>query len=213
VAFTYCSDQARAAETVDDLGHGVSSYHLDLSDPEAPERVVSLVENEVGPLDILINNAGVMSRGLLAMTSDVAWSRIVEINLSGAFRCCRAVLPGMMRRRRGSIVNVTSLSAFRGVAGQTSYAATKAGMLGMTRALAREVGKRGIRVNAVAPGFVRTDMTADLSESEIDLLRSGECLPEGVDVASVAEAVRFLCSPGASSITGQCVIVDAGASV
>jgi 3-oxoacyl-[acyl-carrier protein] reductase len=118
----------------------------------------------------------------------------------------------MMVRRRGSIVNVSSLSALHGVAGQAAYAASKAGLLGMTRSLAREVGKRGVRVNAVVPGFVPTDLTAGLPDDAVKRLRAGECLPGGVGAGSVADAVVFLLSDRASAITGQTLVVDAGAS-
>ena len=138
---------------------------------------------------------------------------MVDVDLGGAFRCCRAVLRGMVARRRGAIVNVASLSALRGVAGQAAYAAAKAGLLGMTRSLAREVGRRGVRVNAVVPGFVATAMTADVPEEAARALRSMECLPRGVEPADVASAVAFLLSDRAAAITGQALVVDAGASV
>jgi len=149
---------------------------------------------------------------LLALTSDADWSRVLDVNLAGAFRCCRAVMRGMISRRRGSIVNVSSLSALHGVKGQTAYAASKAGLLGMTRSLAREVGRKKVRVNAVAPGFVATEMTRGLPEAAVAALRAMECLPGGVDAQSVAQTVLFLLSDRAASITGQCLVVDAGSS-
>jgi 3-oxoacyl-[acyl-carrier protein] reductase len=136
----------------------------------------------------------------------------MDVNLDGVFRCCRAVLPPMMHRRRGSIVNISSLSAVSGVAGQTAYAASKAALLGMTRALAREVGKRGVRVNAVLPGFVSTDMTASLPPDIVRALRSHECLPCGTSAGDVANLVTFLVSTRAAAITGQALIIDAGTS-
>ncbi|HEX6862047.1 MAG TPA: SDR family oxidoreductase, partial [Thermoanaerobaculia bacterium] len=160
----------------------------------------------------LVNNAGIRRESLLALTSDEDWDAVIDVNLGGLFRCCRAVLRGMMVRRRGAIVNVSSLSALHGVAGQAAYAASKAGILGLTRSLAREVGKRGVRVNAVVPGFVPTDLTAGLPEAAVQMLRAGECLPGGVSAAGVAGAVLFLLSDGASAITGQTLVVDAGAS-
>jgi len=132
--------------------------------------------------------------------------------LGGVFRCCRAVLPGMVRRREGSIVNISSLSAFHTLPGQTSYAASKAGIIGLTKALAREVGKRGIRVNAVVPGFVETNFTKLLPREKIVALRSKECLPDGVQIRAVAESVLFLLSEQSSSITGHSLVIDAGAS-
>ena len=149
------------------------------------------VEEALGPVEGLVNNAGLRRESLLALTSDADWDAVLDANLGGLFRCCRAVLRGMMVRRRGAIVNVSSLSALHGVAGQAAYAASKAGILGLTRSLAREVGKRGVRVNAVVPGFVPTDLTAGLPEAAVAALRAGECLPGGVQAADVAEAVAL----------------------
>jgi 3-oxoacyl-[acyl-carrier protein] reductase len=146
------------------------------------------------------------------MTPDRDWDEVLDVNLSGVFRCCRAVLPGMMRRRRGAIVSVSSLSAVAGVAEQAAYAASKAAVLGLTRVLAREVGKRGVRVNAVLPGFVATDMTSALPEDVVRALRSHECLPGGTTAADVAHLVAFLLSDRAAAITGQSMLVDAGTS-
>jgi 3-oxoacyl-[acyl-carrier protein] reductase len=146
------------------------------------------------------------------MTSDRDWDLLIEANLGGTFRCCRAVLPGMVHRRRGSIVNVASLSAIRGLAGQSAYATTKAGLLGLTRTLAREVGRKGVRVNAVLPGLVTTDLTATVPSQVASVLRSAECLPGGVQPAHVAALVVFLLSEKAAAVTGQCLAVDAGAS-
>jgi 3-oxoacyl-[acyl-carrier protein] reductase len=213
VGFTYHTGEARARELEASAPDRSRAYSFDLGDVDRAGDLISAAEDDLGPIECLVNNAAVTTSGLLAMTGDDEWARVQDTNLGGLFRCCRAVLPGMMHRRSGSIVNIASLSALRGVAGQTAYAASKAGVLGLTRSLAREVGKRGVRVNAVAPGFVRTDMTSGLSPTEVEILRSGECLPEGVDIGCVARAVRFLLSSDASSITGQCLVVDAGASI
>ena len=170
------------------------------------------MEAALGPLEGLVNNAGLRRESLLALTSDEDWDEVVDANLGGLFRCCRAALRGLMVRRRGSIVNVSSLSALHGVAGQGAYAAAKAGILGLTRSLAREVGKRGVRVNAVVPGFVATDLTAGLPAAAVAQLRAGECLAGGVRPEDVAQTVQFLLSDRAAGITGQAVVVDAGAS-
>lgn len=213
VAFTYRRG-GRAADELAARAEGAArAFALDLRDAKGPERVAAAAEQALGPLDGLVNAAGRGAGGLLAMTPDDTWDDVLDTNLGGVFRCCRAVLPGMVKRRRGSIVNVASLAALRGVAGQTSYAASKAGVLGLTRSLAREMGRRGIRVNAVAPGYVPTEMTRDLDPAEVAALRSRECLPDGVSPASVAAAIAFLLSDSAASITGQCLVVDAGASV
>jgi 3-oxoacyl-[acyl-carrier protein] reductase len=211
VAFTWASDETRAREVVAEAP-GSHAYPLDLRDPRAPGELVGRIEGDLGPIDGLVNNAGLRSDVLLAFTSDEEWQRVLDVNLGGTFRCCRAVVPGMVARRRGAIVNVASLSARLGLAGQTAYAASKAAVLGLTRSLAREVGSRGIRVNAVAPGFVATAMTAELSTEVVSALRQRECLADGVSAASVAATIAFLLSDGAAGITGQCLYVDAGVS-
>ncbi len=212
VAFTWNTGEA-AARAVEAASGGLArAFRLDLLDRGRPDDLVAEVEEAPGPVEGLVNNAGIRRESLLALTSDADWDAVLDTNLGGLFRCCRAVLRGMMVRRRGSIVNVASLSALHGVAGQSAYAASKAGLLGLTRSLAREVGKRGVRVNAVVPGFVPTDLTADVPRPAIDALRAGECLPGGVKVESVAAAVLFLLSDRTASITGQAIVVDAGAS-
>ena len=210
VAFTYVDAGTEAGRL--SRYTGASAHALDLRDPASIERAIAAVESALGPLDGLVNAAGVRQDGLAALTSDADWERVVGINLGGVFRCCRAVLPGMVTRRRGAIVNVASLSALHGVPGQAAYAASKAGLVGLTRSLAREVGRRGIRVNAVVPGFVPTRMTEALPPAAVEELRRHECLPDGVTPAAVADAVEFLLSSRASAITGQCLVVDAGAS-
>jgi 3-oxoacyl-[acyl-carrier protein] reductase len=212
VAFTFNSAEEAAREVEEASGGRARAFRLDLSDRGRPDDLISEVEEALGPVSGLVNNAGVRRESLLAMMPDEDWDAVMEVNLGGAFRCCRAVLRGMMVRRRGSIVNVSSLSALHGVAGQAAYAASKAGLLGMTRALAREVGKRGVRVNAVVPGFVPTDLTAGLPDAAVQVLRAGECLPGGVGAGNVADAVLFLLSDRAAAITGQTLVVDAGAS-
>lgn len=208
VAFTWRTDEGVAREL--EAASGARAFRLDVCDAAAVSEVVRTVEAEVGPCTGLVNNAGVRAEGLLAMTPDEDWARVLEVNLTGAFRACRAVLPGMLHRRKGAIVNVASLAAVAGVPGQAAYAASKAGLLGMTRSLAREVGRRSVRVNAVLPGFVATDMTSDVPPETVARLRTGECLPSGTAASDVAEAVAFLLSDRARAITGQALIVDAG---
>jgi 3-oxoacyl-[acyl-carrier protein] reductase len=213
VAFTFHASESAAREIETSSKGRARAFALDLEDREGPERLVAEIEENVGPITGLVNNAGIRREALLAMTPDRDWDAVLEANLGGVFRCCRAVVPEMVRRRHGSIVNVASLSGLHGVPGQAAYAASKAGVLGLTRSLAREIGKRKIRVNAVVPGFVSTDLTADLPEAKVEALRSLECLPGGVTLESVADAVLFLLSDKASAITGHALVVDAGSSV
>jgi len=212
VAFTYRTGGEIAVEIEAASGGRARGFPLDLEEIARPDALVGEVLEAFGSIVGLVNCAGIRRDALLAMTSDVDWTAVLETNLGGLFRCCRAVLPGMIRARRGSIVNIASLSALHGLAGQAAYAASKAGVLGLTRSLAREVGKRGIRANAVVPGFVETQMTSGLEPARIRELRANECLPTGVTVESVAESVLFLLSDRSASITGQALVVDAGSS-
>jgi len=212
VAFTWRSREDAARQLEAATGGRARAFQLDLRDRARPEELIAEVEAALGPLAGLVNNAGERREALLAMMSDDDWEAVLDVNLGGLFRCCRAALRGMLVRRRGAIVNVASLSALHGVAGQAAYAASKAGVLGLTRALAREVGKRGVRVNAVVPGFVPTDLTAGVPAAAEAALRAGECLPGGTSAGAVAEAVLFLLSDRAAAITGQTLVVDAGAS-
>jgi 3-oxoacyl-[acyl-carrier protein] reductase len=212
VAFTWQSQQSVADEIVAQSSGRAKAFRFDLMDRSRPDELISEVEAELGPLVGLVNNAGLRREGLLALTGDAEWDELVEANLGGVFRCCRAVMRGMVVRRRGSIVNLGSLAAIHGVPGEAVYGAAKAGVVGLTRSLAREVGSRGVRVNAVLPGFVPTDMTAGVPPAAVAALRAQECLPAGVSAASVAATVCFLLSEGAASITGQALVVDAGVS-
>jgi len=212
VAFTFREDEAGAREVEAACGGHATAFPFALADRDRPATLVAEVEQRLGPIGGLVNNAAMERSELLAMTSDASWDEMLDVNLGGAFRCCRSALRSMVPRRRGAIVNVASLSAVRGVAGQTAYAASKAGLLAMTRCLAREMGKRNIRVNAVVPGFVATAMTAHLSEETVARLRDPECLPSGTSPAAVAEAIAFLLSDRAAAIPGQVLTVDAGNS-
>lgn len=216
VAFTYRTGEQEASDLVARLGAEVAeaqveAHAFDLTDAGGAKALIQRLE-EAAPIFGLVNNAGAQSSALVAMISDADWERTLDVNLGGPFRCCRAVLPLMVRRRRGSIVNIASLGAERGVAGQGAYAASKAGLLALTRVMAREMGRRGIRVNAVVPGFVETDMTTDLPDPAKKGLRAAECLPSGVSANHVAAAVAFLLSDAAGGITGESLHVDAGAS-
>jgi 3-oxoacyl-[acyl-carrier protein] reductase len=210
VAFTFRSDEAAAREVAAACGPRTRAFQADLVDRQRPSPLVAEVELALGPVVGLVNNAGTRREALLALTSDQEWDEVIETNLGGAFRLMRAVLPGMVSRRRGAIVNVSSLSALHGLAGQTAYAASKAGLVGLTRSLSREVGKRGIRVNAVLPGFVATDLTTSLPPEVVAQLRATESLRAGTSPEQVAQAVAFLLSDKAAAITGQTLVVDAG---
>jgi 3-oxoacyl-[acyl-carrier protein] reductase len=212
VAFTWCTNEAAARQVEAGSGGRARAFPFDVRDRRRAGDLVAEVEAALGPLSGLVNNAGIRREGLLALVADAEWEEVLDVNLGGVFRCCRAVLPGMVSRRRGSIVTVSSLSALHGRAGQAAYAAAKAGVLGLTRSLSREVGKRGIRVNTVLPGFVATDLTDAVPRDVAAVLRSMETLEAGTPPRAVAEAVAFLLSERSSAITGQTLVVDAGAS-
>ncbi|MDQ3859612.1 MAG: 3-oxoacyl-[acyl-carrier-protein] reductase [Actinomycetota bacterium] len=201
-----------SAETAEAIAGEIDGVAIagDVADREMAVALVERAEDELGDLDILVNNAGITRDTLIARMSDDDWDRVVATNLSGAFYTCRAVARKMLRRRSGAIVNLTSFVGLHGNAGQANYAATKAGLIGLTKALAKELGSRGVRVNAVAPGYVTTDITSGLPED----LRTGllALTPLGRlgDPADVARAVRFLCSDEAAYVTGEVLRVDGG---
>ena len=169
-----------------------------------------LLVEEAGDLDILVNNAGVTRDGVLARMSDDDWRAVIETNLSSVFYTCRAVSRGMMKRRAGAIVNVSSIVGVHGNWGQSNYAASKAGIIGFTKSLAQELGSRGVRANVVAPGYIRTQLTEVIPEEARAKMLDLTPLARLGDPEDVAGAVRFLCSDEASFITGEVLLVDGG---
>lgn len=201
----------RAAAAAAELeGEGHAAHTCDVADPRACRSTVAAVESRQGPVTILVNNAGIARDNILPRLRDEDWSRVIDTNLGGAFNMIRAVARGMMKRRAGCIINVTSVIGLVGNAGQANYAASKAGLHGLTRTVAKELASRNIRCNAVAPGFIRTDMTAGLPEARARELK--ERIPAGRlgEPADVAGVVRFLAGPEAGYITGQIIAVDGG---
>jgi 3-oxoacyl-[acyl-carrier protein] reductase len=189
---------------------GCSGAVLDVNDLEAAEMLINRVVEQHGALQVLVNNAGI-TRDMLAMRlKDDDWDAVLDTNLKAVFRMSRAVMRIMMKQRYGRIVNITSVVGASGNAGQANYAAAKAGVAGMTRALARELGSRGITVNCVAPGFIETDMTASLSEEQQKGLLSQIPLGHFGKPADIAHAVAFLASPLGGYITGQEIHVNGG---
>ena len=185
---------------------GGRAVEADVSDPEQAKRLV----DEAGDLDILVNNAGLTRDGLLARMPDADWRDVIETNLSSVFYTCRAVTRGMMKKRAGSIVNVSSIVGIHGNWGQTNYGASKAGVIGFTKSLARELGSRGVRANVVAPGYVNTRLTDVLPEEAQQAMLANTPLGRLGDPEDVAGAVRFLCSDEAAFITGEVLLVDGG---
>jgi 3-oxoacyl-[acyl-carrier protein] reductase len=204
VVIGYRSGADEAAEVAD--GVGGRAVQADVSDPEEAKRLVE----EAGDVDVLVNNAGVTRDGLLARMSDEDWKTVLDTNLGGTFNTSRAVIRGMMKRRSGSIVNVSSIVGVHGNPGQTNYSASKAGIIGFTKALARELGSRGVRANVVAPGYISTRLTNDLPEELQQAMLASTPLGRFGDPEDVAGAVRFLASDAAAFVTGEVLLVDGG---
>ena len=185
---------------------GGRAVQADVSSPDDAKRLV----DEAGDVDVLVNNAGLTRDGLLARMSDDDWRTVLETNLSSVFYTCRAVTRPMMRKRRGVIVNVSSIVGVHGNWGQTNYAASKAGIIGFTKSLARELGSRGIRANVVAPGYVKTQLTDVLPDAATAAMVEQTPLGRVAEPEEIAGAVRFLASDDASFITGDVLLVDGG---
>jgi 3-oxoacyl-[acyl-carrier protein] reductase len=185
---------------------GGRAIRADVSSAAEAQRLV----DEAGDLDILINNAGLTRDGLLARMQDEDWEEVIQTNLSSVFYTCRAVTRPMMKKRSGAIVNISSIVGLHGNFGQTNYGAAKAGIIGFTKSLARELGSRGVRANVVAPGYVKTRLTDVIPEEGKALMLANTPLGRLGDPEDVAGAVRFLCSDEASFITGEVLLVDGG---
>ncbi len=185
---------------------GARAIQADVSDADGARRLVE----EAGDLDILVNNAGLTRDTLLARMSDDDWHAVIETNLSSVFYTCRAVARSMMKKRGGSIVNVSSIVGLHGNMGQTNYGASKAGIIGFTKSLARELGSRGVRANVVAPGYIHTRLTDVLPDEATNAMLTNTPLGKLGDPKDIAGAVRFLCSDEASFITGEVLLVDGG---
>jgi 3-oxoacyl-[acyl-carrier protein] reductase len=208
VAVNYRSSADVAEEIAGEIG-GVA-MEGDVAEPDRAAALVARVEDEPGEIDCLVNNAGVTRDGLIARMSDEDWDAVIETNLRGTFNTCRAVSRKMLRRRAGSIVNLTSVVGIHGNPGQANYAASKAGIIGLTKALARELGTRGVRVNAIAPGYIDTELTGVLPEEVRGAILGSTPLGRLGEPEDVARAVRFLLSEEAAFVTGTVLLVDGG---
>jgi 3-oxoacyl-[acyl-carrier protein] reductase len=213
VAVGYATDSDAAAETVAAIASTGGTAHavgVHVEDPESVDAAFGAVESELGPVEVLVNNAGVTADGLVMRMSDVAWAKVVGVNLTGAFCTIRRATPKMMRARFGRIVNVSSVVAHVGGAGQANYGAAKAGLVGLTRSVARELGSRGITCNVVAPGPIATDMTESLGEAWLATVSELVPLGRAGTPEECAAVVRFLVSDPAGYVTGAVVPVDGG---
>ena len=204
VVVGYRAEADEAAAVASEVGG--RAVQADVSDPEQAKALV----DEAGEVDVLVNNAGTTRDGVLARMLDDDWRKVLETNLSSTFYTCRAAARGMMKRRGGAIVNVSSIVGVHGNWGQTNYAASKAGIIGFTKSLARELGSRGVRANVIAPGYVKTALTDAIPEDARETMLANTPLGRLGDPENVAAAVRFLASDEASFITGEVLLVDGG---
>ena len=213
IAFTYLSS-ASAAESlvaeIEALGGRAIAYASNASDFEGAHKVVEQVLAEFGQIDILVNNAGQSKDGLMMRMSEEQWDSIINTNLKSAFNFTHAVTPAMARRRAGSVINMSSVVGVGGNAGQANYAASKAGLIGLTKSMAKEMGARGIRTNCIAPGFIATDMTDKLNDATKEAIISSVSLGRMGTADEIAKVALFLASDMASYITGEVITVSGG---
>lgn len=213
VAFTYLSsvEQGQALEAeLSAFGVKAKGYKSDAADFKQADQLLNDVITEFGVLDILVNNAGITQDNLLLRMNEEMWDRVINVNLKSCFNTVKAVTKQMMKQKSGSIINMTSVVGLKGNAGQVNYASSKAGIIGLTKSVALELGSRGIRCNAVAPGFIETEMTEKLDEKTVQSWRDAIPLKRGGRPEDVADACVFLASDMSSYITGQVIQVDGG---
>ncbi len=213
VAFTYNSSEEKATALVNELGEDCKAYKLDITDSNAVNSVVEDVEKTFGEIYVLVNNAGVAEQALFTDITDEMWHKMIETNLSGAFYCSRAVLKYMINRKSGKIINISSIWGETGGSCEVHYSASKSGLIGMTKALAKEVGLSGITVNSVSPGVILTDMTSHFDEDTMNSLKEETPLNRIGTSEDVAGTVSFLASKDADFITGQNISVNGGMNI
>jgi 3-oxoacyl-[acyl-carrier protein] reductase len=202
--------QEAADKAASDIGPNAKGYACDISSAESVDALIEAVTSDLGTIQVLVNNAGITRDGLLMRMKDEQWDEVLQTNLTGAFYTCRAAAKSMLKARYGRIINISSVVGLRGQAGQTNYAAAKAGLIGFTKAYAQEVASRNITVNVVAPGYIATDMTAELGEKTTAAIVEQIPMKRVGAAEDIAHAVAFLASPGAGYITGTTLSVDGG---
>ena len=213
VAFTYLSSVEKGQALEEELnvfGSRVKGYRSDASDNKAAEELIASVLADFGKIDVVINNAGITRDGLLMRMTEEQWDTVINVNLKSVFNLTKAVIKPMMKARSGSIINITSVVGIRGNAGQANYAASKAGIIGFTKSVALELGSRNIRSNAIAPGFIETEMTGEVNEKAVEEWKQSIPMKRGGQPEEVADACVFLASDLSRYITGQVLQVDGG---
>jgi 3-oxoacyl-[acyl-carrier protein] reductase len=213
VAFTYLSSVEKGQALEGELaqyGTKIKGYRSNAAEFDAAEELINNIVSEFGSLDVIVNNAGITRDNLLMRMNEESWDEVINVNLKSCFNTVKAATRTMMKQRAGSIINITSVVGVKGNAGQANYAASKAGIIGFTKSVALELGSRGVRSNAVAPGFIETEMTDQLDEKTVQGWRDGIPLKRGGSPEDVANACVFLASDMSAYITGQTLLVDGG---